>query len=365
MTRFIPLALALFGTLTLTSACGGGDPDEDLGPDAGDTATDGMQAETDAGGSDTGGIAPPDVEDIAISQQSTPRDAVALSWQAAEGASGYRVAHTADGTAPSSCTASDAIVAPTATTSIIIRDLTLDQRTTFRVCSANDRTPPDISAGVTIELYMHTAEPPEPRSLTINNVSENSANVTWTSGGSAAVKYQVAYQPGSAPATCFDGTSAETNSTSFPLTGLDDGQTYGVRVCAINGDREPLVSAGVTRTFTTRRTAIPEVSGLTCSNFFDAPRVHWTGGTTQYYWLERLEGFEGSACDDRGAILVNGSIGANSRSTTGSLGQTKIVWICGVDSSHPDGHTVGKRISVRMPSDGGGVLIPGSCTPLN
>ena len=365
MLRFFCVGAILVGGALSVFGCGSEAADSP--PDAGDGS--GADAAVDlpdaasspdaAGSPDAGPEGPPGEIGELVAVQSAPGvGELEISWEAASGASEYFVAVAPGAVAPATCTTADQ---SSTATSVTLTAIDTGQFVAVRVCAANGNPVPDLSAGLTTFVFMNSPAAPEPTNLQVTGIGTDEATVTWASGGGSTTGFRFAVQQGAAPTTC--GDMGTTGTTRF-LNSLDDNTTYGVRVCAVNGDAVPLVSTGATTSFTTLLAPIPEVSGLTCSNLASDPRVHWTGGTSQYFFLVRLEGFEATACDDAGTQLIDGVVGANSKIGIGGANETYIVWICGVDGSHPDNHTAGKRIRVTMPNTLGGAVLPGSCAPL-
>lgn len=295
-------------------------------------------------------LPPGDVASLTAVQASSPLTTANLSWASATGASSYRVVvATGTSTPPTNC-GSNFVVATT--TSMGITDLATNSYHAFRVCSANANQPPNISVGATASVFLNTETPPNPSSPSVSNITSNSATISWTSGGGNTAGFQIAYKISatSFPSSCNDGTVVTTTGTSVNLTSIPNSPNYKFRICAYNGDTVRKYSAGVTGNFST---PIPEVSNLFCSNLsqFQDPRVNWTGGTTRYFWIKRLESSPAISCHDSGAQLVTGVVGSNSKLTNGLLGDTYIIWICGYDTQYSDPYTTGRKIRVFMGND--------------
>jgi hypothetical protein len=111
-------------------------------------------------------------------------------------------------------------------------------------------------------------------------------------------------------------------------------------------------------------TPVPDVTSISCSNLGD-PRVNWTGGTTSYYFLNRLSASPPTTCKDSGAQLISGTVGSNSRSMICSnVNETRIVWVCGVDPNDVNRTSTGKKIQVTCPQIVNNMLQDGSCQVL-
>lgn len=342
--------------LSLGVACGGGGNSQDV-PDGGQgTSVDDAASPLPDSAAQLG-----EVTDLVAVQSAATPTTIEVTWTAAPGASSYLISAVTGDAAPSSCDVSESI--EVSETQYESSGWALGSNVSFRVCAIADS---NVSNGLDATLYVHSGMPPEPTDFQTSNVGATSATVSWNNTGGTTASFRLAYQAESPPSSCNDGTVVNVSgATMAELSGLNAGMTYGVRVCALNGDSMPQISQGPTHVFTTALAPIPEVSVLSCTNTANDPRVHWTGGTTQYFFLTRTEGSEAAACDALGTQLIDGAIGANSRLVPGELGGRYVVWVCGVDGTHPDQHTVGKRILVQMPAIAGNMLTPGSCTPID
>ncbi|MBK8204493.1 MAG: hypothetical protein IPK68_20050 [Bdellovibrionales bacterium] len=80
--------------------------------------------------------------------------------------------------------------------------------------------------------------------------SSTSIGLSWASGGGTSLDYRIAYQSGAtAPASCSLGTiigETAINGLTHAVTGLSPVTQYSFRICAINGNKAPNVSSGVT-----------------------------------------------------------------------------------------------------------------------
>ncbi len=95
--------------------------------------------------------------------------------------------------------------------------------------------------------------PPNPTALTLSANTVNSITLNWSSGGGSTVGYRVVYQEGtSAPANCSSSGAMTVNTAVASIANLTKARQYSFRVCAINGNTTPDVSAGTTLTTGTR-----------------------------------------------------------------------------------------------------------------
>ena len=97
---------------------------------------------------------------------------------------------------------------------------------------------------------------PKPTSLTVSNITETTADLSWVAGGQESV-WSLEYKAENGN----DWTVIPVYSNSFTLTGLTDTTTYIVRVQADCGNGD--VSTYVTLTFTTDSTSTPVLTDPT------------------------------------------------------------------------------------------------------
>lgn len=87
---------------------------------------------------------------------------------------------------------------------------------------------------VTFEYTASATSLKKPTAVTASNITVNSANISWTAGGSET-SWEISYSTDSA-APDEDGSYTSVNTNSYSLTGLTPGTTYYVYVRAIDGD---------------------------------------------------------------------------------------------------------------------------------
>ena len=196
----------------------------------------------------------------------TSQTAISVGWTAGTGSTtGHRLAWKLGSTAPVSCTSDTAVSSSTMASSVTypITGLSTGNTVSVRVCSVNSAAVE--STGVTgsaITLVVAPNDPTGPGTA-VNSSSE--ITVSWTSGGGSTSAFKIAYQTASAPASCAVGTiisSATVGSvTSYKVRGLAESTLYGFRVCAVNTNPTPDVSAGITSTATTSAAGVACDSG--------------------------------------------------------------------------------------------------------
>ncbi|NDE17543.1 BspA family leucine-rich repeat surface protein, partial [bacterium] len=90
---------------------------------------------------------------------------------------------------------------------------------------------------------------PDPAGLAATTASTQ-VTLNWTSGGGTTNDYLIAWQAGTtAPATCWDGTTTTSATTSATITGLTNDTPYSFRVCARSAGAAQ-TSRGITVTAT-------------------------------------------------------------------------------------------------------------------
>ncbi len=84
--------------------------------------------------------------------------------------------------------------------------------------------------------FSRASPPDNPSGVRVNRGS-GQATVSWTASTTPGARYAVSYKPGGAPATCaewyVEPSAVVATSTSITISGLDDTQSYGFRVCSV------------------------------------------------------------------------------------------------------------------------------------
>lgn len=182
---------------------------------------------------------PTEVSGLTATQEAPA--SIRLTWAAAPSAVSYLVTSATGSTVPAaSCAGGQAV----AGTELVISGLTLGTRYNLRVCAKNGNPVPDITTGATVVRYLSSPPAPEVLDLTTANTQARTLSFTWSSANGAAGKYRVSFGAALPAVGCPGGT--ETTQTTASFSGLTPSTTYRLRICAMNGDSEPLVTDGMT-----------------------------------------------------------------------------------------------------------------------
>lgn len=184
--------------------------------------------------------------------------------------------------------------------------------------------------------------PSEPTGLTATAVSGHRIDLAWTSGGGTTTGHRIAYDSGNtAPADCASGTTiAESliTGTSHSVTGLTPSTGYSFRVCAINSDDTPAVTAGVTATATTTADVSPppNPTGFNASAASTTSiDLSWVsgGGTTAGYRIAYAAGAAAPASCDPVSIPENSITGTTHTATGLSAGTQYSFRLCAINAN--------------------------------
>ncbi len=120
----------------------------------------------------------------------------------------------------------------------------------FRICSYDING--NLSQGVT-QTFQTLSQSPEVLSMDIIT-DDNTATLSWISGGGSTSGFVIAYQASTPPDNCTSGTLVDVlNVSTYQITGLQSGTTYGFRLCSYTGAQP--TSVGITRLATTTGSA--------------------------------------------------------------------------------------------------------------
>lgn len=295
-----------------------------------------------------GDIDPP-LDPFGLANTASSDTSVTLSWTSGGGSTnGFQIAYRPGTIAPIDCE-SDSLISPAligSATEFEITSLNSASNYSFRVCAINGDNPVEFSSGQTITVMTAgTGEPPppDPTLLPVTNLEPNSLKLNWSSGGGSTATYQIAYTTGAtAPPDCDSATvitSATVGADTFhTVSGLIASTQYSFRVCALNSDFSPDVSAGVTITETT-----PEPLPQNPSNpvFVEASNstidLTWGngGGTTVAFQIAYQAGGTAPADCGSGTVIPHGTVGtATAYRVTGLSASTQYAFrICAVNST--------------------------------
>ncbi|NBX81491.1 hypothetical protein EBQ90_00140, partial [bacterium] len=167
-------------------------------------------------------------------------------------------------------------------------------------------------------------------------------NLSWSSGGTGTVNYQIAYQTGAtAPSTCSLGTvipaATQGAANSRSVTGLSSSTQYSFRVCATNG--AGTLTAGVTASATTSGGSSPGAPTNVTGTIGNAQvALSWAapasdggssitdyvvqyaaeGYTTQSYTLSQSSNYADSCSSNTASSLYDGNLGNGSGTSSSS-----------------------------------------------
>ncbi len=194
---------------------------------------------------------------------------ITVTWASGGGTTAsYKIAYQT-GSTPADCNSGTITTSSVASKSIT--GLTPNTQYYFRICALNGNGTPDVSSGVVTNVTTLQAAPPDPTVSLPGTTIDSSTQITvaWTSGGGSTASFKIAYQTGStAPASCSTGTVVTSASSPKAITGLTAATQYAFRVCALNSNATPDMSAGVETIPTS--TSGPLISGFTFVDGNDA-----------------------------------------------------------------------------------------------
>ncbi len=252
---------------------------------------------------------PPNPTGLATTLDSTTQ--ITLNWTSGGGSTAtYKIAYQTGATAPLDC--ATGTTTTSASTSKVIGSLSPGTQYSFRVCAINSNPTPNSSTGISVTDTTPQAAPPNPTGLNLTVNSTTQISASWTSGGGSTASYILAYQSGAtAPADCSSGTTATSSSTSKSIGSLAAGTQYSFRVCALNSNGTPDVSAGVTASASTLQSAPPNPSGLSATvDSTTQITLNWTsgGGSTASYKIAYQAGATAPSDCTAGTITTSATI---------------------------------------------------------
>ena len=287
--------------------------------------------------------APPNPTGLAATVDSDSQ--ITLNWNSGGGTTAdYRIAYQTGATAPANCASGTQIgEGAVSGTSHAVTGLTHETEYSFRVCAINANAAPNVSLGVVVtDTTASEAAPPNPTGLGITVDSDSQVTLNWSSGGGTTSDYRISYQIGSsAPANCASGTQIGEGSisgTSHAISGLNYETEYSFRVCAINANSTPNVSAGVTISGTTNgQPAPPNPTGESATVDSDSQiTLNWSsgGGTTADYLIAYQTGSTAPANCASGTQIGAGSISGTSHAISGLTHETEYSFrICAINAN--------------------------------
>ncbi len=270
---------------------------------------------------------------------------ITLSWTSGGGTTAdYRIAYQSGATAPVDCASGTQIGEGSISgTSHAVSGLTHETQYSFRICAINANATPNVSSGVTATATTQgQAAPSEPTSPSATANSDVQITLAWTSGGGTTAGYRIAHQTGAtAPVDCASGTqipSGSISGTSHAVSGLTHETQYSFRICAINANATPNVSAGVTTSATTQSQAAPNepTSPTATPNSSSQMTLDWTsgGGTTAGYRIAYSTGATAPTNCASGIQIPAGSITGTSHVLSSLTHETQYSFrICAVNAN--------------------------------
>lgn len=148
-------------------------------------------------------------------------------------------------------------------------------------------------ATIVIEVLYYP--PTEPSGLTFVSSTDSAIALSWTSGGGTTSGFYIKYAAGSsAPANCSSPQVTLANVTSTTVTGLSAGTEYSFRLCSINANSTPDVSAGIT--LTSRWTLASNIAFSTTTQSATALTLNWSAASgAATYAVKRAVGLTAPA----------------------------------------------------------------------
>ncbi len=216
------------------------------------TITNGATASSDNSNTDSGAVyiyTNPDrlfdPSDIFYSNQTI--NSLTLNWSSGgTNAVGYKIAFATGLIAPADCSAG-LDVGNVLTYNVV--SLGESSQYSFRICSYDSLG--NLSHGV-VQTFQTKSHSPEVLSLDIIT-DDNNATLSWTSGGGTTTGFVIAYQLYTPPDHCRGTVIDVLNVSTYQITGLQSGTTYGFRLCSYTGGLT--ASVGITRLATTTGSA--------------------------------------------------------------------------------------------------------------
>lgn len=257
----------------------------------------------------------------------------AVTIAAVPGAASYRAVFTPVG-------GGDPVSVESTSVAISAKSLTVGTTYTVKIFAIDDAGNETESSNTATFIKV---APSEPTGLTATAVSGDQIDLAWTSGGGTTTGHRIAYDIGNtAPADCASGTTiAESliTGTNHSVTGLTPSTEYSFRVCAINSDDTPAVTAGVTATATTTATVSPppDPTGFTATaGSSSAIDLAWSsgGGSTADYRIAYESGNTAPADCASGTTIGEGDITGVSHSITGLSASTQYAFrVCAINAN--------------------------------
>lgn len=172
----------------------------------------------------------------------------------------------------------------------------------------------NVSGNRTVTAY---APPPAPTNFTATAASSSQINLSWSSGGTGTVNYQIAYQTGATAPSC--GTpigglniitaATQGSTTNRSITGLTGNTQYSFRVCATNATG--WIGDGVTASATTHQQTDNPTQLVSSSINSTTIFLSWTAGAgASQYQIAYQSGATAPATCSAGTVITGATQGA-------------------------------------------------------